>query len=101
MTVDKHNNLFKEAVKLSQACYDFTSMNMTNEHCLDDLYNMSIMITKMQASHQQYDMCDVFTVMFPLSEGSHTLDDKHLDLYTQYNEITEKEVAASCEWYNK
>ena len=28
MTTDKCNNLFKEAMKLSQACYDFTSMNM-------------------------------------------------------------------------
>ena len=101
MTADKRNDLFKEAMKLSQACYNFTSMNMTDECCLDNLYNMSIMIAKTKASHQQYDMCDVFTVVFPLSEGSHTLEDKHLDLYTQYDEITEEEVAASCEWYNK
>ena len=46
-------------------------------------------------------MRDVFTVIFPLSEGSCTLEDKSLDLYTQYDEITEEEVAASCEWYNK
>ena len=59
------------------------------------------MIAKTKASHQQYDMCDVFTIVFPLSEGSRTLEDKHLDLYTQYDEITEEEVAASCEWYNK
>ena len=31
MTADKRNDLFKEAVKLSQARYDFTSMNLTNE----------------------------------------------------------------------
>ena len=101
MTADKCNDLFKEAVKLNQARYDFTSMNLTDERRLDDLYNMSIMIAKTKASHQQYDMCDVFTIVFPLSEGSRTLEDKHLDLYTQYNEITEEEVAASCEWYNK
>ena len=101
MTADKCNDLFKKAVKLSQACYDFTSMNMTNERCLADLYNMSIMITKTKASHQQYDMCDMFTVVFPLSEGSHTLEQKHLDLYILYDEVTEEEVAASCEWYNK
>ena len=62
---------------------------------------MSIVIAKTKASHQQYDMCDVFTVVFPLSEGSRTLEDKFLDLYTQYDKITEEEVAASCEWYNK
>ena len=101
MTVDKHNDLFKEAEKLNQVRYDFTSMNLTDECCLDDLYNMSIMIAKTKASHQQYDMCDVFMVIFPLSEGSRTLEDKCLDLYTQYNKITEEEVAASCEWYNK
>ena len=101
MTADKRNDLFKEAVKLNQARYDFTSMNLTDERCLDDLYNMSIMIAKTKASHQQYNMCDVFTVIFPLSEGSRTLEDKHLDLYTQYDEITEEEVASSCEWYNK
>ena len=83
MTTDKNNDLFKEAVKLSQAHYNFTSMNMTNECCLDDLYNMSIMIAKTKASHQQYDMCDMFTVVFPPSEGSHTLEEKHLDLYMQ------------------
>ena len=98
---DKRNDLFKEAVKLSQARYDFTSMNLTDGRHLDDLYNMSIMIAKTKASHQQYDMCDVFTVVFPLSEGSRTLEDKSLDLYTQYDEITEEEVAVSCEWYNK
>ena len=101
MTADKRNDLFKEAVKLNQARYNFTSMNLTDERRLDDLYNMSIMIAKTKASHQQYDMCDVFTIVFPLSEGSRTLEDKHLDLYTQYDEITEEEVAASCEWYNK
>ena len=101
MTGDKHNDLFKEAMKLSQACYDFTSMNMTDERCLDNLYNMSTMIAKTKASHQQYDMCYMFTVVFPLTEGSRTLEDKHLDLYTQYDKITEEEVAASCEWYNK
>ena len=101
LTADKCNDLLKEAVKLSQARYNFTSMNVTDECHLDYLYNMSIMIAKMKASHQQYNMCDVFTVVFPLSEGSHTLEDKHLDLYTQYDEITEEEVATSCEWYNK
>ena len=101
MTMDKCNDLFKEAVKLNQAHYDFTSMNRTDERRLDDLYNMSIMIAKTKASHQQYGMCEVFTAVFPLSEGSRTLEDKHLDLYTQYDEITEEEVAASCEWYNK
>ena len=101
MTADKHNDLFKEAVKLSQARYDFTSMTLTDERRLDDLYNMSIMIAKTKASHQQYNMCDVFTVVFPLSEGSRTLEDKFLDLYTQYDEITEEEDATSCEWYNK
>ena len=101
MTADKRNDLLKEAMKLNQAHYDFTSMNLTDEHHLDDLYNVSIMIAKTKASHQQYDMCDVFTVIFPLSEGSRTLEDKYLDLYTQYDEITEEEVAASCEWYNK
>ena len=101
MTVDKCNDLFKEAVKLSQARYDFKSMNLTDECRLDDLYNMSIMIAKMKASHQQYNMCDMSTVVFPLSEGPRTLEDKSLDLYTQYDEITEEEVAASCEWYNK
>ena len=40
MSADKHNDSFKEAVKLNQACYDFTSMNLTDERCLDDLYNM-------------------------------------------------------------
>ena len=76
-------------------------MNLTDERHLNDVYNMSIMIAKMKASHQQYNMCDMFTIVFPLSEGSRTLEDKHLDLYTQYEEITEEEVAASCEWYNK
>ena len=46
-------------------------------------------------------MCDVFTVVYPLSEGSCTLEEKHLDLYMQYDDDTEEEVAASCEWYNK
>ena len=90
MTMNKRNNLFKEAVKLSQARYDFTSMNITDERCLDDLYNMSIMIAKTKASHQQYNMCDMFTVVFPLSEGSHTLEEKHLDLYMQYDKATKK-----------
>ena len=67
MTTAKHNDSFKEALKLSQAHYDFTSMNMTDERNLDDLYNMSIMITKTKASHQQYNMCDVYMVVFPLS----------------------------------
>ena len=101
MTADKHNDLFREAVKLNQARYDLTSMNLTDECRLDVLYNMSIIIAKTKASHQQYDMCDVFSVVFPLSEGSRTLEDKYLDLYTQYDEIIEEEVAASCEWYNK
>ena len=65
MTVDNCNDLFKEAVKLNQAHYDLTSMNLTDERHLDDLYNMSIMIAKTKASHQQYDMCDVFMLVFP------------------------------------
>ena len=101
MAADKCNDLCKEAVKLILARYDFTSMNLTNERCLDDLYNMSIMIAKTKASHQQYDMCAMFTVVFPLSDGSRMLEDRSLDLYTQYDKITEEEVAASCESYNK
>ena len=47
MTPEKLNDLYKEAVKPSQAKYDFTSMTLTDEKRLDDLYNMNNNIDSM------------------------------------------------------
>lgn len=110
MTPDKKNDLFKEAIKTSQARYDFTSLNLTDEKRLDDIYNMSIMISKTRTTHIQYDMASVFTILVPTVPGGKTLQNTTIgdtrvpttyDLYTQYDELTEEQVAHSCEWYNK
>ena len=115
MTPEKLNDLYKEAVKPSQAKYDFTSMTLTDEKRLDDLYNMNIMIAKKKQQHRLYDMADVFTIVFPMVAGGKTLETTEItnnmgdavrvpnmvDLYAQYDELTEEDVARSCEWYNK
>ena len=76
---------------------------------------MNIMIAKMKQQHRLYDMADVFTIVFPTISGGKTLETteitnnmgetvqvpKTVDLYTQYDELTEEDIAHSCEWYNK
>ena len=115
MTPKKLNDLYKGAVKPSQAKYNFTSMTLTDEKRLDDLYNMNIMIAKTKQQHRLYDMADVFTIIFPTIAGGKTLETteitnnmgdtvqvpKPVDLYAQYDKLTEEDVARSCEWYNK
>ena len=100
MTPEKLNDLYKEAVKPSQAKYNFTSMTLTDEKRIDDLYNMNIMIAKTKQQHRLYDMADVFTIVFPTVAGGKTLETteitndmgevvrvpKMVDLYAQYDE---------------
>ena len=77
---------------------------------LNDIYNMSIMISKTCMQHLQYDMADMFTIVCPIVPGGRTLENtnsngsqtlKTYDLYTQYDKLTEEQVGLSCEWYNK
>ncbi|KAL7568008.1 hypothetical protein ACA910_004593 [Epithemia clementina (nom. ined.)] len=102
LSPEKKNDLFSQAVKQSQTKYDFMSLDFSDEKRLDELYNMSIMISKTKAAHLQYDMCDVFKIVFPALPGCRELSDRTpVDLYTHYDEVTEEEVAQSCEWYRK
>ena len=60
-------------------------------------------------------MADVFTIVFPTISGGKTLETteitndmgetvrvpKTVGLYAQYDDLTEEDIAHSCEWYNK
>lgn len=102
LTPEKRNELFLNAVKCQHPStkYDFTSTDLTDEKRLDDLYNISIMIAKTKASHMQYDLHSVFSIVVPDKPGSRELAKPDtVDLYTCYDDVTEDQVAESCEWY--
>jgi predicted RNA binding protein YcfA (HicA-like mRNA interferase family) len=104
LTEEKRNDLFNNAIKSqhSQAKYDFTHVDISSEKRLDDIYNISIMISKTKAAHLQYDMDNVFSIVFPINPGNKKLSPRDpVNLYTNYDEVTEQEVAASCDWYNR
>ena len=102
MTQKEKNDLFNNAVKPISTKYDFMTVDLSDEKRLDDLCNLSTLVSKTKAAHVMYDMDDVFKIVFPVSEGSRKLQKtKPVDLYTNYEQVTAEEVALSNEWYRE
>jgi hypothetical protein len=107
LPAEKKTSLFNEATKSisGQTKYSFTSVNISDENRLEDLYSVLLLNSQTRAAHLQYDMHGVFTIVFPVHSGSMDFQDPAkkppIDLYTQYDQVTEQEVATSCEWYFK
>lgn len=90
-------DLFDKATKNCFSRFDLMSLSLSDEHKLDDTYNIGVLIGKMKAACVRYDTHDVFTVLKLDSTQTMVLGTK--DLFTEYHDLTEAEVAASNRWY--
>lgn len=98
----KHLPKFKVlSAKLNQS--ESTS---TTDSTLTDDATLTQLITSTKQRHHQYDMTDVFEIVFPvdpLNSPALKLDASGrpvtLDLYTMYTQVTVQQVAISCYWY--
>ncbi len=66
---------------------------------LDDAYNLDVLIKYTKRSHYTYDMHDVFLVVYPKDGTEANMVDYTKDLYTEYADISIKDVARSNKWY--
>ena len=92
--------LIAAATEKKEATY-FTALalSLDDESKLDDCYNISTKVEKVQARHRLYDMHDVFTIVVPEADGKR-LKEEAYNLYTEYATVTADMVAASNTWYN-
>ena len=100
LTEEKCSDLYEKATKTVHRKYNTISLSLTDESKLDDTYNLEMLVRKTRQWHTSYDMHDVFTIVI-LKEDD---DEKKTvievkNLYEDYANITEEEVAASNQWY--
>ncbi len=99
LTADDRASLFEKAVKLSHKKYEPMPLSLEDADKLDDAYNLDVLIKFTKRSHYTYDMHDVFLVVYPKDGTEANMVDYTKDLYSQYADISIKDVAQSNEWY--
>ena len=98
MTTKTRNDLFERATKLSHDKYALMNLSVTGPEKLDDTYNLQMLVKKTKHNHIKYDMGDVFTIL-KLNPTDPGAIEGTVDLYLDYTQVTEQEVADSCKWY--
>lgn len=98
LTPDKLQELFVNASKKQHKKYDLIPMSMNDEDQLDDTYNLDILVRQTRDSHVKYDVHNVYSIVGVEADGK-TLTGTVKDLFTDYANISEDEVAASNQWY--
>jgi hypothetical protein len=92
------NKFFREACETTQLKYHLLNMKIEDPAKLHETYDLAMMINSTRLHHADFDMTDVFTVVI-----FNTVDSKKLlrtvDLYQDYGNVTEKEVAKSNRFY--
>ena len=83
----KLNNLFIEAVTISQKKCNFINIKLDDPDILEDMYNLAMAITNTKANHSRFNMHDVFAIVDPNNGYTTT------NLYKNHALLTEKEVA--------
>ena len=99
LSSEQKNTLFKDAVRGISVKYDFTAVDLTSEKRLEEIHLLSVLINKTRSAHVQYDLHDVFLIVFPANNTARLEQKDPVDLYTHYEEVSVEQVASSCQWY--
>jgi hypothetical protein len=92
------NKFFKEACEMTQSKYHLLDMKIKDPAKLRETYDLAMMINSTRLHHADFDMTDVFTVViFDAVDSKKLL--RTVDLYRDYGNVTEKEVAKSNRFY--
>jgi hypothetical protein len=88
------NKFFKEDCETTQSKYHLLDMKIEDPAKLRETYDLAMMINSTRLHHADFDMTDVFTVViFDAVDSKKLL--RTVDLYRDFGNITEKEVAKS------
>ncbi len=98
LSVDERTILFKSAVAKAHKPYDLMPLSLDDEDKLDDTYNLEVLVSKTKRAHFRYDMYNIFSIIIPNDDESIK---EVKDLYSDYSNITIKQVARSNLWYRK
>jgi hypothetical protein len=98
--------LFNNVVKRQQIGVFKTLPNdITDPKQLDEFQHLDVMIETTVAHFEYYDVADVFSIVFPDSNGNLAKDSqgnvKTVNLFSHFTDLSVKEVAASNRWYSK
>ncbi len=96
MPKEKLNDILERAVAKSQEKYTMLDLKIDNLDKLEETYDLEMNVSRTRTHHHKYDMHDVFTIVKPDPDVSKF---QFVDLYKDYTQVTEAEVAASNEWY--
>jgi hypothetical protein len=79
--------------------------DITDPKQLDDFQQLDVMIETTVAHFEHYDVADVFSIVFPDSNGNLAKDSqgnvKTVNLFSHFTDLSVKEVAASNRWYSE
>lgn len=92
------NKLFEKAWATSQTKYHLLDMKIEDPDKLKETYDLEMAIDKTRNNHAKFDMTDVFTVVV-LDKTDPMKVLRTVDLYKDYGNVTEKEVAQSNRFY--
>lgn len=92
-------DLYTAATKTKQTKYKLLTLTLTDNEKLDDTYVLEMAIQRTKHNMIEYDMHDVFTIMYPDGEGPGVL--RSIDLFHGYSTIKIEDVAKSNEWYRR
>ena len=98
LSVDERTILFKSAVAKAHKPYDLMPLSLDDEDKLDDTYNLEVLVSKTKRAHFRYDMYNIFSIIIPNDDESIK---EVKDLYSDYSNITIKQVARSNLWYRE
>ena len=97
-TSKDRNALLEKATKTSQPKFDLMTLSVTDPEKLADTYNLQMLIAKMRQNNVRHDLADVFSVLKFDTTNKLSISSV-VALYQDYMQVTEAEVALSCEWY--
>jgi hypothetical protein len=99
LSADDRAKIFEKAVKTAHKKYELMPLSLEDADKLDEAYNLDILIKYTRRSHTNYDMHDVFLIVYPKKGLEANVVDYTKDLYTEYPDITIEDVVQSNKWY--
>eukprot|EP00980_Cylindrotheca_fusiformis_P009478 scaffold2070_cov105-Cylindrotheca_fusiformis.AAC.9 len=109
---DKKHNLFQLITKKQHSIFQEKPQSLQSvKDLLQQVYDLSLNVLTVKTHFTRYDVIGVFTIVFPVLDASGNQtgeletdssgNARTANLFTQYNELTDAEVAQSTIWYHR
>ena len=96
----KRTELLNAATKARPPKFAYLSLTLEDPDKLEATYDLGMMVDRMRASHTEYDMHDVMTLVV-CDDAANSNPTEQINLYENYATVTAEQAALSNQFYHR